>query len=524
MSDISVFLNKLHFSQTGQVFIIERSGEMVATSILAEASATKQRNWKVERISAATSQDVVTREVSKQLTQKFGNFDNIKESEQVSLIAIGQRQFVQVTHYQDKYGLDWHIVTILPESDFITEIQVNVYRTGLLCILTLIVAVGIGIWTSRKITRSLLRLSQVSEAMARGEWTESLNEHGNIAEFNSLSVSFNQMARQLRQSLDQRSTELQEKAYWFNTLIESIPDPIFLKDAQGRFLIINHQGLELFDMTDRNYFGKTDAEMAELNHFYRDALLYCAEIDQIVWHKKAITRTEEQIPQVDGSQRIFDVIRVPLFTETGDRKGFVVIGRDVSDHKQAEIALKQSETRFLEISESSPANIYILVKRVDGSFYFEHMSRAIETIQEVSVEQILENAAILLDGIHPDDLAGYQLALQLSMETLQPFSHEWRIITRSGQTKWLKGKSHPKQRENGEVAWYGVVIDVSDRKLIEESLQQSEARLQTFLNNAPAMIYVKDLEGRYLLINKEFGRALGTTEAEVLGKTDYDLF
>ena len=197
LSDISVFLNKLRFSRTGQVFIIEQSGDLVATSILAEASVTKQHNGKVERISAATSQDVVTREVSKQLTQKFGSFDNIKESEQVSLIAIGQRQFVQVTHYQDKYGLDWHIVTILPESDFITEIQVNVYRTGLLCILTLIVAVGIGIWASRRIARSLFRLSQVSQDFAKNRLDQPL-QTTHIKEVEILAQSFHQMMRELQ--------------------------------------------------------------------------------------------------------------------------------------------------------------------------------------------------------------------------------------------------------------------------------------------------------------------------------------
>ncbi|HAX88729.1 MAG TPA: hypothetical protein DCY91_21320, partial [Cyanobacteria bacterium UBA11370] len=147
---------------------------------------------------------------------------------------------------------------------------------------------------------------------------------------------------------------------------------------------------------------------------------------------------------------------------------------DINDKKQAEIALKESESRFLEISDSSPANIYIFVRRIDGSFYFEHMSRAIEVIHEISVKQILENANILLDAIYPEDQAGYEAAVQYSMETLQLFQHQWRIITPSGKIKWLQGNSRPKRRDNGEIAWHGIVIDISDRKQAEQELQQAK--------------------------------------------------
>lgn len=162
---------------------------------------------------------------------------------------------------------------------------------------------------------------------------------------------------------------------------------------------------------------------------------------------------------------------------------------DISDRKRAELALKESEARFLTLSEVSPANIYILVKRADGSFYFEHISRAIEAIHEIPVERILEDANYLLDAIHPEDRADYDAAAQRSLETLQLFRHEWRVITPSGATKWLQGNSRPQARDNGEIAWYGVVIDITARKTAELALQQREAQFQELAAASPVIIF-----------------------------------
>ncbi len=187
---------------------------------------------------------------------------------------------------------------------------------------------------------------------------------------------------------------------------------------------------------------------------------------------------------IDQGKTYYEEARIsPL----NDEEVLVAVS-DITDRKLTEIALRQSENRFLEISESSPSVIYIHVKRSDGSIYFEHISRAIEDIMGISVEQILENALTLLNRIHPDDLAGYAAAVQLSQETLQPFQHEWRMIAASGEIKWLKGNSNPKLRPNGEIAWHGVVTDIGVRKQAELALQQIEAQQHAILEAIPDLM------------------------------------
>ncbi len=174
-----------------------------------------------------------------------------------------------------------------------------------------------------------------------------------------------------------------------------------------------------------------------------------------------------------------------------------LVDTDISDRKQAELALQESEIRFRELSDASPANIYILVKRIDGSFYCEHVSRAIEAILETPLAQIYQNPNLLVDCIHPEDRMAYENAVEGSLRHLQLFQHEWRVITPSGQIKWLQGSSCPRQRDNGDIAWYGVVIDITDRKMAQLALQQSETKFQELAAASPAIIFTLlfDLDG-----------------------------
>lgn len=127
-------------------------------------------------------------------------------------------------------------------------------------------------------------------------------------------------------------------------LFENNPDPVYFKDGDGRWLAANASGLEVFHLRGQPYQGKTDAELAELTHpFYREAFLDCKASDECAWSLAVLSRHEEIIPLPEGGSRIFDVIKVPLFNTDGSRQGLMVLGRDVTERKEAETQLNSRD-------------------------------------------------------------------------------------------------------------------------------------------------------------------------------------
>lgn len=138
--------------------------------------------------------------------------------------------------------------------------------------------------------------------------------------------------------------QLRENEEQLRTLINSMPDFVFLKDGEGRWLETNEIALSFFQLDHIDYKGKTDSELAPYSEYYYDELKGYMESDELAWQSKAPTRVEEDIPRPDGSIRSFDVIKVPIFYANMKRKGLVVIGRDITERKKAEEALRKAET------------------------------------------------------------------------------------------------------------------------------------------------------------------------------------
>src|SRR4028119_1903346 len=161
LSQISDFLRRLKISQSGQAFIIERrSGDIVASSATELPFVTTKEGR--ERRNAVNSTNSLIQATALYLQKQFGAFDRIGSSQQLTFDVDGKRQFAQVTTMRDGRGLDWLMVVVIPEADFMERINANTRSTILLCLAALILAIALGIFTARSITQPILRLSAAS--------------------------------------------------------------------------------------------------------------------------------------------------------------------------------------------------------------------------------------------------------------------------------------------------------------------------------------------------------------------------
>jgi signal transduction histidine kinase/DNA-binding NarL/FixJ family response regulator len=197
VGQIHDFLKTLEIGKTGTVFVMERSGDLVASSVIPQPFVVKGRD--LERIQAVNADNVLIQSTAQQLLQKFGDFNTISDSQSIAFNLNGQRHFVQVVPIQDDRGINWLGVVVVPESDFMQQINANTRTTLLLCAGTLMVTVLLGWYTSRWITQPLKRLSQASEAVASGNLDQTV-EAPNVKELSVLAYAFNHMTQQLRDS------------------------------------------------------------------------------------------------------------------------------------------------------------------------------------------------------------------------------------------------------------------------------------------------------------------------------------
>ncbi len=211
LSQVSDFLRELKISPKGKTFILERNGFLVGSS--ATELPYTIANKAAKRLRGVDSKDALIRATSRNLAAHFGDLSKIKTSQHLEFTLDGERQFAQVTPWEDKYGLDWLIVVAVPESDFMEQINANTRTTILLCLLALGLATVLSILTSRWIAKPILRLSQASKQIAAGNLDQTVEVAG-VTELGVLAQSFNQMAGQLRESftaLEKTNEELENR-------------------------------------------------------------------------------------------------------------------------------------------------------------------------------------------------------------------------------------------------------------------------------------------------------------------------
>ena len=205
LSGIGDFLRGIEISKNGQVFILERNGYLVATSTDEQPFIYDATQQKEQRLRAIESKNVLTSATSQHITDYFRSLYNVDSSEQLDFKLNGDRQLVQVLPCRDWLGLDWLIVVVIPEADFMAEINANTRNTILLCLGALAIAVALGVYTSQKIAQPIAHLSRVSNLVAQSARARNTStklypvvEAKSIKELKVLAQSFNEMVIHLK--------------------------------------------------------------------------------------------------------------------------------------------------------------------------------------------------------------------------------------------------------------------------------------------------------------------------------------
>jgi diguanylate cyclase (GGDEF)-like protein len=210
--EIQRFLADNPVSPSGQVFIIERSGLLVASS-------SQERPFRLasgqspKRVNVLESQTPLIRSTAVSLDRQLGDFVNLQQPQKFYFNSDGQPRFVRVLPFSQKPGLDWVIAIVVPEADVMGQIHRNTQTTIWICLAALAAIIALNTAIGRWLAKPIRELSYASQQIAGGQFVDRVRLP-RIRELFTLADSFNQMSQEIQQSrqqLEEYSRSLEQK-------------------------------------------------------------------------------------------------------------------------------------------------------------------------------------------------------------------------------------------------------------------------------------------------------------------------
>jgi len=333
-----------------------------------------------------------------------------------------------------------------------------------------------------------------------------------------------------RDITERKQTEaaLRESEAMYHSLVEHLPAGVFRKDAEGRYVYVNPWFCKLKGVKPEFYLGKTPQEVAAIE--LAQGEIPADQISKLAAqgedHHQQIMRTgkqielEERSKGPDGRERYYYVVKSPIFDSRGNVVGSQGVMFEITDRKQAEAALRESEALYHSLVEQLPVNVYrkdsygrfVYVNSRFCKFYgFEPGQVLGKTVREIfPIEQA--------ERFTKDD--------QTVLQTGKPIEHEEEYTGPDGKVKYLHVMKVPVLGSDGTVIGIqGISVDITARKQAEAAAAEASSLLDTLLENIPDSIYFKDRQSRFVRFSKAFLKLFKVSDPEdIRGKTDFDFF
>ncbi|NET09883.1 MAG: EAL domain-containing protein [Symploca sp. SIO2B6] len=266
----------------------------------------------------------------------------------------------------------------------------------------------------------------------------------------------------------QAEEQLKESEQRFRRAIEVAPFPMMIHADDGEVLQINSVWTELTGYRHED-IPSTQAWTQKAYGHHADAIFEQAAETYIL--PSRMNEGDFCVITRDGTQRIWQFSSASLGQLPDGRQAVISMAVDMTQQRQADLALRESEQRFRNMAANVPGAIFKYVLHPDGADKLTYMSPGCYDLWEVQAESMVEDASILWSMVHPDDLPGKKASVRESARTLQPWLWQWRITTPSGKLKWLKAAGRPERHENGDVVWDTLIMDISDRIHAQQQLK-----------------------------------------------------
>ncbi len=308
-------------------------------------------------------------------------------------------------------------------------------------------------------------------------------------------------------------------------LMDNIPDAIYFKNKASQFVMINRAHAKRFGLAEsRLAAGKTDADFFTAEHA-KQAL---ADEQRVLETGQPLVGIEEKETWPDGSVTWVSTTKMPLRDRAGRIFGTFGISRDITEHRRTEQALAERSAELLK----ERLLLRTLIDNLPDAIYAKDLAGRKTMANPADLENLRCKTEADAIGKSDYDFFPPEVAKQFYEDDQKVFhgepviNREEHFFDAAGRKRWLLTSKLPLRDRDGKiVGLVGIGRDITKRKQAEETLDHERRLLRTLIDNLPDAIYAKDTAGRKTLANPADLKNLHLkTEAETIGKTDFDLF
>lgn len=557
LQQLNDFLANLTFCRSGQAFIMQANGLLIANStadptytVTKSAAreseiplppATTPQDVRFERIAAIDSLNPVIRNAALTIQQEPTELSTLQTPKDLQMQLTGDRYFLRITPYQDDYGLDWFIVTSVPQSALTSTLQEDLRRTIIWAELALLSVIGVGLWLTRRVTKPLAALHLATQSYMRGERPDQPQPTW-IQEIETLRSALTAMMAQTDVQKQQIAEFHRDYARSLEAEIAARTQKLATTTAQLReaqrlaqvgsweFEVATEQLIwsdEMFRLFDRDLpLGPpTVAEIYDLlTPVDRDALQQA--VAQAIATGQPYS-LEQCIMLPNGSCRYVVSRGEAQRNAQGQVVRLLGTAADITERKLAELAFAASEEKrrlALDLTHTGSWEFEIATGQATWSDSHYRLMGLVPG-------SVPANYATWRDRVHPEDLTITEQRFQTAIDNYTLLSVEYRVVHPNGQVRWVLTQGQAVYADDGTpLRMVGVMMDISDRKQAEAErdqamlqLQQSEANYLAILEHQTELITRFKTDGTLLFVNQAFCEYYGVHREAVIGNPYHPL-
>ncbi len=238
--------------------------------------------------------------------------------------------------------------------------------------------------------------------------------------------------------------------------------------------------------------------------------------------------TYRMLHKKNGHYRWLEDVITPHLDEHGRTIGLAGSVRDITEEKEIEDSLRDSEERFRVVFENASIGIY---RSTPGGRVLLANAAMAKILGFPSIDELVKS------NLEENDHYSVEFPRSRFRELIETNGSvaglETKKVRKDGSIFWVRENAHVVRDQNGRVAYYeGTIEDISERKRVEEELEHERSLLKTLIENLPSSIFIKDQEYRKTVVNRQhlinivrdLNRPDLGSESAILGKTDFDIY